>query len=118
MREIKFRIITKNNEVGFLKWSYIDLRYSLEDLEGDLGWFNEENSKPETLSEFTGLLDKNKKEIYEGDILQYNPIGSTNVIAERVEFYPLTGWSPMIRAFGDGEVIGNIYENPDLVSKT
>lgn len=77
------------------------------------------------LMQYTGLKDKNGKEIYEGDILKmpsFNP--ELNIVRfDRGGFYlePITGieshfWSDIKYAEDDGsEVIGNIYENPELL---
>lgn len=82
----------------------------------------------ETIMQYTGLKDKNGKEIYEGDILdindQYNLIGSDiyEVVfsdgAFRIDGAELAILhnSPGCDALGeDTEVIGNIYENPELL---
>ena len=76
-------------------------------------WVDE--GQPVELMQFTGLLDKNGKEIYEGDILKYRGKLSFNdppfVVewqnddARWTEFYPSNNF----------EVIGNIYENPELL---
>lgn len=73
------------------------------------------------IMQFTGLLDKNGKEIYEGDILQYSMPnmegdGSTTY-TELVHFengsFELDG-CPCYVGADIGEVIGNIHENPEL----
>ena len=95
----------------------------------------------DTVGQFTGLLDKNGKEIYEGDILRgdeypYNCDGIDNYFVEIVwadnvcGFYRIThkkpnstvsgishgNWSELdeedIKSF---EVIGNIHDNPELL---
>ncbi len=79
--------------------------------------------------QFTGLLDKNGVEIYEGDIVARNPRIIKNVpahgdldTAEVVEVKEIYGSDDMgIDCIGypmywrDMEVIGNIYQNPELL---
>ena len=85
-----------------------------------------------TISQFTGLFDKNGKEIYEGDILNVcNGSINGNGWFDKpysVEFkcgkwdIPLFMWDKDGQVVMDCthwcEVIGNIYENPELISKT
>lgn len=84
----------------------------------------------ETIGQFTGLLDKNGKEIYEGDILHgiykdkaepsgvghtYNEVafrkGAFGWIGEITgDFFPFDGSEI------EEEVIGNIHDNPELLT--
>jgi hypothetical protein len=71
-------------------------------------WYERDSETQSTLEQFTGLLDKNGKEIYEGDITE-NGIIEFRVGAFRVGSHPLEENSL------DLGVIGNIHENPELL---
>ena len=76
--------------------------------------------KFEYRGESTGLKDKNGKEIYEGDIVMdsspmENPISRVLWDKETASFV-LHDWSERMDELGDCHVIGNIYENGDLLS--
>ena len=112
MREIKFRAWDKQNEVweystpmpdyGFWKWVQYD--------------------STTIFSEYTGLHDRNGREIYEGDILRWTINIATEiapVIFEHGSFWMgknQNGFevcNDWLR--GEYEVLGNIYESPELL---
>jgi uncharacterized phage protein (TIGR01671 family) len=74
--------------------------------------------------QYTGLKDKNGKEIYEGDIVLYgineHKYEVKWVVDEEIDAFKYTGWD--ITSWYDKEtseeytVIGNIYENPELLN--
>jgi uncharacterized phage protein (TIGR01671 family) len=71
-----------------------------------------------SLMQYTGLKDKNGKEIYEGDIVSgHNGDGSPNVwpVEYACENSEWTGFNVGADDERDCEVIGNIYENPELL---
>jgi uncharacterized phage protein (TIGR01671 family) len=83
------------------------------------------------LMQYTGLKDKNGKEIYEGDIVRATydgAIGHSEIIwdshkamfmcvCNRIKERPVGGWYAYDWAHRSViEVIGNIYENPELLS--
>lgn len=78
--------------------------------------------------QYTGLKDKNGKEIFEGDILVFgnnNPIevsfdnGCFNVFEEPLgwNFDEVEDFNPIKTDFKYCEIIGNIHENPELLNK-
>ena len=141
-REIKFRIWDKNKKI-FLPLEY---KYSsdystppaapLIDISGRLwnwssqhwGMDNELAKNPEDyiIQQYTGLKDKNEKEIYEGDLVNVNfrrcgkfnckivyegPSFEFYVIPEEELSFPMSIRDIPIEI----EIIGNIFENPELL---
>lgn len=115
-----------NREIKFRAWNgkHKEMRVVDAMLRSGEVMCGEDAFKPDALMQYTGLKDKNGKEIYEGDILSIRD-GKPKQVK----------WSDDIRNCGEcsevqatgfdleefcnsneREVIGNIYENPDLLS--
>lgn len=76
---------------------------------------------PHVIMQFTGLLDKDGKEIYEGDILKDIDNRHVEVKFDSGVFYitktgPTLAHAILLNSVAECEVIGNIYENPELLT--
>ena len=130
MREIKFRAwlkygkeIVDVEEIDFMNEviNYIDNDYENNEQEIIGAYF--ENIE---LMQYTELKDKNNKEIYEGDIVKLRANHGIGVIkyydewgafiVEYIKPRPLAVLG-MNYYKEDIEVIGNIYENPELIKE-
>jgi uncharacterized phage protein (TIGR01671 family) len=128
MREIKYRAWEKTRKI--MGYTDKDLRVDL-DSDGEYVCNSQFDFEDYELMEYTGIKDKNGKEVYESDILKV-PSAEDNLF-EIVEVY----WSDKEAAWyatgkesddslsafindgfnpeDNGEVIGNAFENPELL---
>jgi uncharacterized phage protein (TIGR01671 family) len=86
------------------------------DLEDDHPWRLWNVNHPHM--QFTALHDKNGKEIYEGDVLKFTDWDKWPVDFQDGSFHLISRLSKVVLNSGkavEGEVIGNIYENPELL---
>ena len=126
MRTIKFRGKTKQGEwvIGY----YVG-KSSLDEVailpppnvNYDIGYINDSECYyciADTLGQFTGLYDCDGKEIYEGDILDFNGL-TVEVRFVRGAFAFLVNGYLDDELYGDcrtdlfAKVIGNIHDNPE-----
>lgn len=80
-----------------------------------------------SIQQYTGLKDKNGKEIYEGDILIFRPLYKESLGGQFGNAVFSTSFKDGSFRFGDEfaeqeaanyyEIIGNIFENPELLEK-
>ena len=74
--------------------------------------------RPETVGQFTGMLDKNDKKIFEGDIVRakmdYGPAGFLDAIVN-IGFKRIDGYRWNYFDLDTIVVIGNVYDNPELL---
>lgn len=70
-----------------------------------------------TIGQFTGLTDKNGVKIFEGDIVEYEGKRySINYLPHYARFSAVKPNTVFcVFAYQRGEVIGNIYDNPELI---
>lgn len=127
-RIIKFRGRRRDNG----EWMYGLLIYGYNDFCAIRGWMSVSGGQEyatvevigKTVGEFTGLLDKNGKEIYEGDIVKHNDnhfvmkwsenrFGWVGRVSEEDMNWRDGEWFHKLKKHI--EVIGNLYENPELI---
>jgi uncharacterized phage protein (TIGR01671 family) len=116
MKNYKFRAWDKKNKK-------MTDEFDFTDFDGDYFAANDIYLSDMEIMQYIGIEDKNGKEIYEGDIIVYKDFNDEQKLKKIIslqEFFEEKGYAE--NEFGeDWEnniiVIGNIYENPELLNK-
>jgi hypothetical protein len=117
MREIKFRAWDKKKNKILSSITVLEAMANIK-----YYWGDENGVDLHTLviQQFTGLTDRRGKEIYEGDILHFkydNRNEGNEVVKDMIQWLKNVGWGEGEKQYDhkSSEVIGNIYENPELI---
>jgi uncharacterized phage protein (TIGR01671 family) len=113
MREFKFRVWCKgkSDNPNFNKQKWFDINDIILNKYFPLPHLFNESHDNFTVQQYTGLKDKNGKEIYEGDIIEWQFVKR---FRESVVFSDGVFWAtiiPLYEVAKYAEVIGNICEN-------
>lgn len=117
-QEMNYKVMVGNCDEEDLYWTCPIMWH-----EGAKDWLHFDDYERIMMS--TGLLDKNGKEIFEGDIVDYNGRkavikwhGSYASFIYRFIDEPQTRkpeWNILYLAYMKFEIVGNIYENPEFL---
>ena len=128
-RELKFRVWSVDKNRWIKRSSHYNDRYSFGYLDEDSLTVRKESCGEflyrcdnMTIQQFTGLLDKDNKEVYEGDIVTYT-LGKDYFFVDYVIFecygFRLASLdnkgSTPLNDLPNLKIIGNIFENPELI---
>lgn len=125
MREIKFRAWDKqDNRMIIDQQDFIPLKitncgvFRLDAKIKDDRWILISNDRFE-IEQFTGMRDKNSKEIYEGDIVKSFVYGNpfiSEVTFNNAQFCIDCCSERCAEAMQESEIMGNVHENPELLA--
>ena len=123
MREIKFRAWHKEEKIIGEVLGIDILHKEIFFSNGDVHCCGFSDFKYIELMEYTGLKDKNNKEIYEGDIvIHHSKMHKIIFNAEEARFVLRDDEFELEIPFTNNnskrmEIVGNIYENPELIKE-
>ena len=126
MREIKFRAYEKvTKRMIYFEKPFVTMSLERTTFEICIK-SNHENmagQPSQELMQFTGLKDKNGKEIYEGDVVKDRFGNHCEVIYDDGQWWAKNAIEHLKRSISAGtigwneyEIIGNIYSNPELLN--
>lgn len=105
MREIKFRVYSDKHHGVFFPGAF-----SVNQQTHQVGFSGYE------LMQYTGLRDKNGVEIYEGDLLRWGLLEAAYPVTWKDGQFLSSDIVPLHIGVKNAEVIGTVYENPELLA--
>lgn len=141
IREIKFKAITKNKKElweGYYIYSGYENKHFIvqnaidnNEPNGSISFAHFVEVEKETISQFTGILDGNKCDIYENDFVKFRPNYTNKPVGEQiglVVFYD-NQWTLQVNEYYYSiseetdefycysEIVGNLFRNPDILNQ-
>ena len=135
MREILFKAKRKDNGEWIEGYYYKRIQGgkvvdAIEKYNGNIGSIEYYEIDPETIYQFTGLLDKNGNKIWEHDICSTDLERPYSIVVfrngcfmyelndgDKDYFDIMMPIEPLVDSDKYTEVIGNVFDNPELLSK-